>query len=100
MGRSLYCRMPCRRSEAAASRTASCTSPTDTSLPSLQNRSTTEPSGTGTLAAIPCRRPASSGSTTPTALAAPVEVGMMFSAAARLRRQSECGTSARRWSLV
>ena len=29
-------------------------------------------------------------------LDAPVEVGMMFSAAARLRRQSECGTSASR----
>ncbi len=34
------------------------------------------------------------------ALAAPVVVGMMFSAAARARRRSECGKSRMRWSLV
>ena len=38
--------------------------------------------------------------TTPTARAAPVVVGMIFSTAARLRRKSICEMSARRWSLV
>ena len=34
------------------------------------------------------------------ARAAPVEVGMMFSAAARARRRSSCGRSRMRWSFV
>jgi transposase len=38
--------------------------------------------------------------TTPTARAAPVVVGMIFPAAARLRRKSICEMSARRWSLM
>ena len=63
-------------------------------------KSTTDPSGTGTLIAIPSSFPFSSGNTTPTALAAPVVVGITFSAAARLLLQSEWGTSASLWSFV
>ena len=39
----------------------------------------------GTRLAVPSRRPFNSGSTSPTALAAPVEVGIMRKAAARPR---------------
>ncbi len=45
-------------------------------------------------------RPWSSGMTTPMERAAPVEVGMTESAAARARRRSEWGASCRRWSPV
>ena len=65
-----------------------------------KNKSTTEPSGIGTLEAIPSNFPFKCGNTFPTALAAPVEVGMIFSAAALLLRKSEWGTSANRWSLI
>jgi hypothetical protein len=41
-------------------------------------RSTTETSGVGTLKAIPVNFPLKLGMTFPTALAAPVEDGMMF----------------------
>ena len=41
--------------------------------------------GTGTLIEAPSSLPFSSGSTRPTALAAPVEVGIRFMAAARAR---------------
>merc|ERR1712121_14318 len=46
-------------------------------------RSTTETLGVGTRKAIPVSLPLSSGTTLPTALAAPVEAGMMFWAAPR-----------------
>merc|ERR1719312_2088890 len=49
----------------------------------LHVRSTTETFGVGTLKAIPVSLPLSSGMTLPTALAAPVEAGMMFWAAPR-----------------
>ena len=49
---------------------------------SLTVRSTTETFMTGTLKAIPVIFPLSSGMTRPTALAAPVELGMMFPLAA------------------
>ena len=45
---------------------------------SLQVRSTTETSGTGTRNAIPVSFPFSSGITFPTALAAPVDAGITF----------------------
>ena len=45
---------------------------------SLQVRSTTETSGTGTQNAIPVSFPFSSGITFPTALAAPVDAGITF----------------------
>merc|ERR1719336_1440354 len=73
------------------------------SLPSLTVRSTTETSGVGTRKAMPVNLPFNSGITLPTALAAPVEDGMMFWAAPRPPRQSlpegpstvflGCGTS-------
>ena len=55
---------------------------------SLTVRSTTETSGVGTLKAIPVSFPLSSGMTLPTALAAPVEDGMMFWPAPRPPLQS------------
>ena len=54
-----------------------------------QVRSTMETSGTGTRKAIPSIRPVSSGNTSVAALAAPVDVGIMFIAPARARRRSE-----------
>ena len=39
-------------------------------------------------------------STRPVARAAPVDVGMMFTAAARVRRRSLCGPSTSIWSPV
>ena len=48
-------------------------------------KSTTETFGVGTRIETPSSLPLSSGSTRPTALAAPVEVGIMVSAAARAR---------------
>merc|ERR1719313_2859236 len=54
----------------------------------MQVRSTTETSGVGTRNAMPVSLPLSSGSTLPTALAAPVEAGMMFWPAPRPPRQS------------
>ena len=60
-------------------------------------RSTTDTFGVGTRNAIPVSLPFSSGSTLPTALAAPVEDGMMF-CAARGRRASLCETGHQRFS--
>ena len=50
--------------------------------------------------AKPSSLPLSSGSTSPTAVAAPVVVGIIESAAARARRRSLCGRSSRFWSFV
>mmetsp|Transcript_65615 Transcript_65615/g.203438 ORF Transcript_65615/g.203438 Transcript_65615/m.203438 type:complete len:211 (-) Transcript_65615:365-997(-) len=55
---------------------------------SRQVRSTTETSGVGTRKAMPVSLPLNAGITLPTALAAPVEEGMMFSEAHRPPRQS------------
>ena len=66
----------------------------------MATRSVTEPSGTGTRIAMPSSLPFSCGSTRPVAFAAPVEVGMMFTAAARARRRSLCGRSRMLWSFV
>merc|ERR550525_758843 len=55
---------------------------------SLQVKSTTDTSGVGTRNAIPVSFPFRAGSTFPTALAAPVEEGMMFCDAHRPPRQS------------
>ena len=49
---------------------------------------------------MPSSLPFSSGSTSPTALAAPVVVGIIDSAAARARRRSLCGRSSSCWSFV
>merc|ERR1719183_1798706 len=51
-------------------------------------RSTTETSGVGTRKAMPVSLPFTEGSTLPTALAAPVDDGMMFWDAQRPPRQS------------
>merc|ERR550525_1659408 len=53
-----------------------------------QVRSTTDTSGVGTRKAMPVSLPFTSGSTLPTALAAPVDDGMMFCDAHRPPRQS------------
>ena len=56
-------------------------------------RSTTETLGVGTRMAKPSSLPSISGMTSLRALAAPVELGIMESAAARARRRSLCGVS-------
>ena len=93
---SVYARMPARRPVSARALTAALISSTEASRPSVQTRSTTEPSGTGTRIDMPSSLPLSSGITSPIARAAPVEVGMIESAAARARRRSLCGMSCRR----
>ena len=90
-----YSIMPRKPSLPEAILIAALISSAATSLSSYAKRSTTDPFRTGTLVAIQCNLPLSSGKTSPTAIAAPVDVGIIFSAAARLRRQSVCGTSAK-----
>merc|ERR1719171_188431 len=58
------------------------------SFSKLHVKSTTDTSGVGTRNAMPVSLPLSAGSTTPTALAAPVDAGMMFWPAPRPPRQS------------
>ncbi len=84
----------------AACSTALLTCSTVTSVPRVATRSTIDPSGTGTRTAMPSSLPSSCGSTWPTARAAPVVVGIVFSPAARERRMSLWAQSARRWSFV
>ena len=62
--------------------------------------STSDTFGVGTRTLMPSNLPLSSGRTSATALAAPVEVGIMESAAARARRKSLCGRSSNCWSFV
>src|SRR4051812_43674188 len=99
IGSSVYSRMPLSW-PCAAFRNASLTSSLVTSRSRSITRSVTEPVGTGTRIAMPSSLPLSCGMTSAVALAAPVVVGMMFSAAARARRRSLCGKSRMRWSLV
>ena len=63
-------------------------------------RSTIDTFGVGTRIEMPSSLPFSSGSTSPTATAAPVVVGIIDSAAARARRRSLCGRSRSCWSFV
>jgi hypothetical protein len=70
------------------------------SEPTWTARSTIEPVGTGARIDIPSTFPFRSGSTSPIARAAPVEVGMRLIAAARARRRSLCGRSSTFWSFV
>jgi len=98
-GSSVYLRMPCSGPSAAALK-ASLSSSTLVSRAASKVRSTSEPVITGARTAKPVSLPLSSGSTRPTALAAPLDVGMRFTAAARARRRSEWGASCRRWSDV
>ena len=60
----------------------------DTPLFNFTTKSTTETLTTGTLNAIPVSFPFNSGITNPTALAAPVELGMMLMAVALPALQS------------
>merc|ERR550525_1566033 len=73
---------------AAASLTAATISSYLAGFSSRHVRSTTDTSGVGTRNAIPVSFPLRAGSTFPTALAAPVEEGMMFCDAQRPPRQS------------
>ena len=70
----------------ARSRRGSFTSSTVVGRSTSTVRSTSDPVGTGTRTAKPWSFPASSGMTSPTALAAPVVVGTRLQAAARARR--------------
>ena len=56
--------------------------------------SVNEPVGTGTRCAAPSNFPFNSGITNPIALAAPVVLGTMLTAAARARRKSPFGCGA------
>eukprot|EP00429_Kryptoperidinium_foliaceum_P045119 CAMPEP_0176108166 /NCGR_PEP_ID=MMETSP0120_2-20121206/54296_1 /TAXON_ID=160619 /ORGANISM="Kryptoperidinium foliaceum, Strain CCMP 1326" /LENGTH=117 /DNA_ID=CAMNT_0017442325 /DNA_START=70 /DNA_END=419 /DNA_ORIENTATION=- len=75
-------------SPAAASLTAATISSYLAPFSKRQVKSTTETSGVGTRKAMPVNLPFTDGSTFPTALAAPVEEGMMFCEAQRPPRQS------------
>ncbi len=66
----------------------------------VQVRITIDTSGVGTRRAMPSILPFTCGMTSDVALAAPVVVGMIESAAARARRRSLCGKSRICWSLV
>src|SRR3989449_5760305 len=96
---SVASRMP-RSDPAAASRNASFTVCGVAGLSSSATRSTTETFAVGTRIAMPSSLPFSFGSTRPTAVAAPVVVGIMLTAPARARRRSLCGKSWIGWSLV
>ena len=89
-----------------AASNAALTSATETSRPRFADRSVIDPVGVGTRSDVPFSLPASSGSTRPIAFAAPVLLGMIDSAAARMRRRSglplrvALARSCSDWSLV
>ena len=62
----------------------------DASLPNLQVKSTTDTSMVGTRKDIPVSLPLSAGITLPTALAAPVEDGIIFAPAALSGKSTTC----------
>ena len=74
-----------RRLDFAAVMIAALTSSTVAFFLDENLKSISDTLGVGTRIEAPSSLPASSGSTRPIALAAPVEVGMMFTAAARAR---------------
>ena len=84
-GSSATARMPFM-GPSAASRNAALISSAVHFFSVWMTMSTTETLGVGTRSAMPLSFPLSWGSTSATALAAPVEVGTMLSAAARARR--------------
>ena len=94
IGSVLYFRMPLSGPSAAALY-AALTSSTVTGREAVTVRSVIDPVMTGTRSAYPSSLPTSSGITSPSAFAAPVEVGMMLAAAARARRRSLWGPSCR-----
>src|SRR5262249_47545538 len=98
-GSSLTARMPLS-GPAAAARNASLTLCAVALRSSRAVRSTSDTLGVGTRIAMPSSLPAIAGSTSLSALAAPVVVGIIDSAAARARRRSLWGRSRICWSLV
>src|SRR5713101_1365072 len=96
---SVVSRMP-RSAPPAAARKASFTAAAVVDFSSSAVRSTTDTFEVGTRMARPSSLPLSSGSTRPTAVAAPVVVGIMLTAPARARRRSLCGKSWMGWSFV
>ena len=99
IGSSVYERNPLSGPFAAAF-IAALISAAVASFASSTVRSVADPVGTGTRIAYPSSLPLSSGITSEIAFAAPVEVGIMFVAAARDRRRSLCGKSRITWSFV
>ena len=87
-------------SPSLASRKAAFTSSADVGFSNSATRSTRETVGVGTRTERPFSLPSSSGITMPIAFAAPVEVGIIETAAARARRKSLWLTSRILWSLV
>src|SRR5690606_4625028 len=87
----------------AAFLNAALTSSTVTSFFNSTVKSTIEPVTVGTRRAVPSNLPFKEGITRPIALAAPVDEGIIDSAAARPRRDIApflCGWSINDWSLV
>ena len=82
IGSTEYCRIPSSEPRAAFWK-APLTSSAVTSRPSVTTKSVSEPVGTGARTATPSTFPLSSGSTSPIARAAPVDVGIRLIAAAR-----------------
>merc|ERR1719379_1562267 len=80
--------MPLYSGASAAAFIVALMSSYDASFSSTHVMSTTDTSGVGTRKAMPVSLPLSAGSTLPTALAAPVDAGMMFWPAPRPPRQS------------
>src|SRR3990172_3517912 len=89
-GSSTTARIPFR-APAAASRNASLMTSGVVGFSSSATRSMTDTFAVGTRIAIPSSFPLSFGKTSPTAVAAPVVVGVMLTAAARRGRRSLCG---------
>src|SRR6266850_6327387 len=85
---------------AAALRNASLISSTVVGRETSAVKSTTLTVGVGTRRLKPSNLPLRSGMTSASALAAPVDVGMMLRPADRARRGSLWATSRMRWSLV
>src|SRR5579883_985710 len=81
-------RMPRKRLEFAALSMSSLISASDVSRPAVKARSISDAFGVGTRIEVPSSLPLSAGITRPIALAAPVEVGIVDSEAARARRRS------------
>src|SRR6187200_2711953 len=93
IGASVNLKNPFNGPALAADRYASVISPSDTSVRTSHVKSVADPVGTGTRNAYPSNFPCRCGNTNPIALAAPVDVGTTFNAAARARRRSLCGPS-------
>ncbi len=79
---------------------AAFTSSTVVSFFTVATKSVIEPSGVGTLNETPSSFPFSSGKIFPIALAAPVVVGIIETAADLALLKSLCGRSSNLWSFV